>query len=256
MLLFFDTETTGLPTRRGASASDVRVWPRVVQIAWILTDRSGRRRESANYIIKPAGYVIPDEAARIHGITTSRARADGSRISLVLKEFEAAVRKCSVVVAHNTDFDLNVITAELIRRRVPTHIGRKGSVCTMTAGTDFCQLPGGRYGQYKWPTLAELHRRLFGRTPRLLHNAAWDVRACMRSYFELQRLGLLPEAFDDDIDDPRELIDEILELSADRDWFDTAFVEDVAAQLEDRGNITTNQHESLIRIRDMLANAA
>jgi hypothetical protein len=36
MILFFDVETTGLPTRRGAHYSELDVWPRIVSISWTL----------------------------------------------------------------------------------------------------------------------------------------------------------------------------------------------------------------------------
>ena len=41
--LFFDTETTGLPKNWKAPVTDTENWPRIVQIAWILsTKESGR----------------------------------------------------------------------------------------------------------------------------------------------------------------------------------------------------------------------
>ena len=38
MYLFFDTETTGLPRNWKAPVTDLNNWPRMVQIAWILSD--------------------------------------------------------------------------------------------------------------------------------------------------------------------------------------------------------------------------
>ena len=37
-VLVFDTETTGLPTERNASISDLEVWPHIVQLSYILYD--------------------------------------------------------------------------------------------------------------------------------------------------------------------------------------------------------------------------
>ena len=56
LYLFFDTETTGLPKNFKAPASDLDNWPRIVQIAWILSSQEKGRIESNDYIIKPEGY--------------------------------------------------------------------------------------------------------------------------------------------------------------------------------------------------------
>ena len=37
-VLVFDTETTGLPTERNASISDLKAWPYIVQLSYILYD--------------------------------------------------------------------------------------------------------------------------------------------------------------------------------------------------------------------------
>ena len=49
--------------------------------------------------------------------------------------------------------------------------------------------------EIKWPTLAELHHRLFASAPGGMHAADSDVRACARCFFELKRRNLirLPE---------------------------------------------------------------
>ena len=73
MYLFFDTETTGIPKNYKAPVSDIKNWPRLVQIAWLVTDKSGNEVKSAEYIIKPNGFSIPDDAAKIHGITNELA---------------------------------------------------------------------------------------------------------------------------------------------------------------------------------------
>ena len=41
MYLFLDTETTGLPLRYGRPAAQIGNWPRLVQVAWLLTDADG-----------------------------------------------------------------------------------------------------------------------------------------------------------------------------------------------------------------------
>jgi DNA polymerase-3 subunit epsilon len=189
MYLFFDTETTGLPRNYQAPVSDSRNWPRVVQIAWLITDAEGSEQKSAEYIIKPQGFVIPREASRIHGISNEVANRQGVELGPVLEEIIADLAQARVLVAHNMDFDEKIVGAEFFRWGQPNHLAKKKKVCTMKSATDFCQLPG-PYG-YKWPRLEELYKRLFEEDFVNGHQALADVRACARCYFELRRLGTL-----------------------------------------------------------------
>ena len=75
MYLIFDTETTGLPKNYNAPITDLDNWPRMVQIAWQLHELDGTLVEVKNYIVKPEGYTIPFNSAKIHGITTEKAEA-------------------------------------------------------------------------------------------------------------------------------------------------------------------------------------
>ena len=59
----------------------------------------------------------------------------------------------------------------------------------MRAATNFCRIPGPR--GYKWPTLQELHQKLFNEPFAAAHQALRDVRACSRCYFELKRRKVL-----------------------------------------------------------------
>jgi DNA polymerase III subunit epsilon len=94
-------------------------------------------------------------------------------------------------VAHNVRFDEGVIGAEFFRAgREKNPIESKTRCCTMRQATDFCQIPGGPQG-YKWPTLDQLHRTLFGVGFEGAHNAIADVRACATCFFELRRRGVL-----------------------------------------------------------------
>ena len=185
MQLFFDTETTGVPRNYNAPASDLKNWPRLIQIAWLLMDGEANEISSAEYIVKPEGFVIPKDAAKIHGITTESALQNGVALSSVLAEAVAAINKASVLVAHNMKFDEKILGAEFLRGGHPNLVEAKERRCTMLAATDYCCLPG-PHG-YKWPTLQELHTKLFSEPFGGAHSALADVRACARCYFELDR---------------------------------------------------------------------
>jgi len=187
--LFFDTETTGVPRNYKAPASDLQNWPRLVQVAWLLADEQGNDVASAEYIVKPDGFTIPQEAARIHGITTEMAMRDGVDIEAVLTTLMSSIDKSSVLIAHNMQFDEKILGAELLRAGHSNLVESKSRKCTMQSATNYCRLPG-RYG-YKWPTLSELHTKLFGEDFEGAHRALVDVRACARCYFELKRLKVM-----------------------------------------------------------------
>lgn len=193
MFLIFDTETTGLPKNYKASYKDTDNWPRMVQISWQLHDVRGKLIEVKNYIVKPENYEIPYAVVKIHGITTERAEKEGAALDLVLKEFNKALEQCIYVVGHNVDFDLNVLGAEFVRKELNTQLHRRKPLDTKDDSTEYCALPGGRGGGFKWPKLEELHERLFGDKFSGAHNAAADVEATARCFLELIRLKVLPK---------------------------------------------------------------
>jgi DNA polymerase III epsilon subunit-like protein len=190
MYLFLDTETAGLPRNWNAPATVLANWPRLVQIGWICCDAAGLELAADEYLIRPDGFVIPPDAVARHGITTARALAEGVDLSPVLHEFSKAVAGAKVLVGHNVNFDENVVGAELLRAGMQNVIPSKTRRCTMKESTNYCRIPG-RQG-YKWPTLTELHEKLFGQEFDKAHDAIADCRACMRCFFELKQLKAIP----------------------------------------------------------------
>jgi DNA polymerase III subunit epsilon len=189
MYLFFDTETTGIPKNYKAPASDLKNWPRLVQIAWLVVDETGKEIASAEHIVKPNGYVIPPAAAKIHGITTEMAMQSGMEINAILDPLVEDIGKASALIAHNIAFDEKILGAELLRAGYPNHVEAKPRKCTMQSATNYCRIPG-PYG-YKWPTLQELYMKLFQQAFTGAHHALSDVRACAKCYFELKRLKVM-----------------------------------------------------------------
>lgn len=100
MLLFFDTESTGIPKNYKAPVSDVDNWPRLVQLGYIITD-NGKIIHQNEDIVEPDGFEIPVEASDIHGITTELAKLNGIDIVEVLDEFQFWVEQCDTVIGHN-----------------------------------------------------------------------------------------------------------------------------------------------------------
>ncbi len=191
MYLIFDTETTGLPKRWDAPVSDTSNWPRAIQIAWQLHDEMGRLLEHQDYLIRPEGFNIPYDAERIHGISTELALAEGIPLSEVLEKFNAALAKSKFVVGQNVGFDVNIMGCEFYRMGVESNMPAKPVLDTCTETTaSILQLPGGRGGKFKLPTLTELHQYLFNVPFAEAHNATADVEATTRCFLELIRRGV------------------------------------------------------------------
>ena len=203
MYLIFDTETTGLPKKDNAPIAEVDNWPRVVQIAWQLHDPSGELSEHHSLLIRPDGYEIPYAAEKIHGISTEKASLHGLPLKDALERFNESVEKSRFLVGHNIQFDINALGAEFIRSGILTEFLEKEQVCTMQASTDLLKLPGGRGGKFKSPKLMELYEFLFEDQFIEAHNAAADVEATARCFFELLRtkvispdsLGINPDQY-------------------------------------------------------------
>ena len=190
MYLIFDTETTGLPKRWDAPITDTDNWPRCIQIAWQLHDDMGNCIEHQDYLVKPEGFNIPYDAEKIHGISTELAQEQGIPLAEVLEKFNEALGKTKFVVGQNVKFDLNIMGAEFVRGDVENPLQELPVLDTCTEHTaSLCEIPGGRYGKFKLPTLTELHQFLFDKPFAEAHNATADVEATTRCFLELIRLG-------------------------------------------------------------------
>lgn len=191
MILIFDTETTGLPKNYNAPPSDSENWPRVVQIAWQLHDYDGALVQHASYIIRPEGFTIPFEAEKVHGISQERALAEGIPLADAMEKFEKAIIQATYFAGHNLDFDLSILAAEWFRLNKGEFPQRPTLDTKSDAVTEFCAIPGGKNGRYKWPTLGELYFKLFGTDFEKAHNAAFDIAANGRALFELIKMGII-----------------------------------------------------------------
>jgi DNA polymerase-3 subunit alpha len=198
MFLIFDTETTGLPKNFKAPVSDSDNWPRMVQLAWQLHDNFGKLLSAKNYIIKPDGYEIPMGVSKIHGITTERAERDGYDLSVVLEELKADLKGTQYNVGHNIEFDINIVGAEFFRLGIDNDLDQKAAIDTMKSSVNFCGIPGGRGGGFKFPKLTDLHIKLFGEGFGDAHDAAYDVDATARCFFGLiKNRVILPKEITD-----------------------------------------------------------
>ena len=196
VLLFFDTETTGLPSRDRKVRSDPLSWPRLVELGWILMSDDGVCLEEHSLIIKPDGFEIPSAATEIHGISTADALLKGLQVTEVIDRFCGSARKADLFVAHNLSYDIRILLTELIRLDKRDLLPSRKGTCTMKSSARFCGIPG-RFGKgFKWPSLSGLHLKLYEKQPESAHHALDDARTCAACYFELVKRGVVMQKED------------------------------------------------------------
>ena len=188
-LLFFDTETTGLPQNWKAPLSNFNNWPRLVQLAYLIYDFDGKLIGEGNHIIKPEGFIIPYEAEKVHGISTEKALKQGEELEFVMDLFYTHIKNAEVLVAHNMSYDEKIMGCEILRTGRNNIIQDKKKICTMETSTEYCSIPG-HYG-FKWPKLSELHYKLFSKPCVETHNAAVDIKYTADCFWELKKRAII-----------------------------------------------------------------
>jgi DNA polymerase III subunit epsilon len=204
-VIVFDTETTGLPKHRNAvpTYSNLADWPYIVQFSYICYETdSGEIVAMKDYIIRlPDNVTITEDSTRIHGITQEMMLEKGVGIQEVFDDFMDLMSTADLCVAHNMDFDKNMLFVEFYRLSQTTEnmfyidslVSCRKFYCTMQEGLYVCNIKAytkmEKKEYIKFPTLLELYIHLFKETPTGLHNALNDVVACARcfNYLKFQR---------------------------------------------------------------------
>lgn len=191
MTLIVDVETTGLPLNSEVPCAErPENWPRMVRLSWLVVDEAGTIVRDGDLIVRPCGFIIPEEVVDIHGIDTATALREGVDLSEALNALAADAKDCVRLVGHNIWFDRNVIGAECRRLKRADMLAGMPMVCTMKLSTAFCAIPHPVY-VYKWPRLSELYYIIFGHEFENAHNGAADVRAVHDCYVQLKKLEVI-----------------------------------------------------------------
>lgn len=189
-IVFFDTETTGLPRDYNAPSSKLDNWPRLVQLAWIVSDYDGNVISSEDHIIIPDGFEIPSISAAIHGITTSIAKSKGEKLINVIDNFLGVLQNATAIAGHNISFDQHIVEAEILRCGRSNILKNIPSYCTMKLSANYCNILNSNK-EVKWPTLQDLYYKLYREKFENSHNAIADVKATYRCFFSLVKLGVI-----------------------------------------------------------------
>ena len=201
-IIVFDTETTGLPKSRTITPNTLHLWPFIVQFSYIMFDTDTNTiLKSYDAIVKLKPYnVISKDSIEFHGITQEISETKGINIDKVLFTFISDMRNADMIVAHNVEFDLNMIRVELLRLEQSALVNvdlelrkaifedQTNFYCTMKESINLCKIEkeNSRGTYYKFPTLTELHKHLFAVEPKHLHNSYHDILCTIRCFIKMK----------------------------------------------------------------------
>lgn len=198
-ILFFDTETTGLPNFKARSADPSQ--PAVLQLGAILCTPEGQELESYETLIKVGSRKNHPMAFAAHGISEERANEEGVYPHEAFSKFYELAMESDALCCHNFSFDIRlmrILSAQSTRMGVDTAGMWMNDIldlpyyCTMKSTIQFCALPfpSGRKGN-KFPKLEELYKILFNEPFEGAHDALTDVRGTVKCFYELRKREIL-----------------------------------------------------------------
>ena len=192
MILFFDTETTGL-------------FPgRIIQLSYVMTD--GETTVAKNFFFGVS--FIESSATKVHGFTVEKIQklSGGKTFSCDIDEIYDDFLSADLIVAHNVKFDIGFLIAEFnYQDRIFRY---RESFDTMKAFTPIMKMERSNHKGYKYPKLGEMCEFLdvypyditrksiefFGDGDVGGHDARYDTTALYLSFFEgAKKFDLLKE---------------------------------------------------------------
>ena len=194
MILFFDTETTGL-------------YPgRIIQLTYIMVD--GENPPIAKNFFFAVEYIEPSASA-INGFTVEKLAvlSNGNTFSCHTEEIYDDFKSADLIIAHNVKFDLNFMIAEFCYQ---DRIFRYNeSLDTMKVFMPIMKMERSNHKGYKYPKLGEMCEfldiypyditkmtiELFGEAVGS-HDARYDTVSLYLSFFEgAKKFDVLKETY-------------------------------------------------------------
>ena len=140
MIIYFDTETTGL-------------YPgQICQLSYIMQTKE--KTCAKNFFFK-VDFVEPSAQA-VHGFSVQKLQdlSLGKDFSCFFNEISADFEKADLICAHNTNFDFSFMRKEYERLNQTFYV--KNEFCSMKKSTPVCKLLRKSGAGYKYPKLGEL----------------------------------------------------------------------------------------------------
>jgi DNA polymerase III epsilon subunit-like protein len=120
-VMVFDTETSGLMPKHkfGTPFPPMEAYPYIMQLSWIVFNIYTNTIEEAvdEYVQIPDNVEISPGSIQVHGITREITKEKGKPITTLLAKFFVAYMKCDCIVAHNLQFDSELVRKEMWRNK-------------------------------------------------------------------------------------------------------------------------------------------
>lgn len=186
--IIFDLETTGLPVMTDKRKyHDYKMLDkydnsRIVQIAYTCVDDNYNVLYERDYKIKG---VALNGSEKYHGITEDVLEKHGLVFNDIVNNMYYDFAQCNTLIAHNADFDFNVLLSELYRRGYVDFtlmLINKRLICSMHGFKNLVNKKN-KWGGVKYPSLTELFKFVFGDDYEIenAHDAYYDVKALVDS---------------------------------------------------------------------------
>ena len=140
MILFFDTETSGL-------------YPgEICQLSYICQSANAVSGKNFYFTVNSVEYG----AYRVHGLSVEKLKelSLGKRFIDCAKEIYEDFSSADLIVAHNVRFDISFLSAEFKRAGIDAAFAK--TFCSMQKTAEFCKIPRSCHQGYKYPKLSEL----------------------------------------------------------------------------------------------------
>lgn len=140
MILYFDTETTGL------------VPGSICQLSYIMQNKESCKARNMFFSVDYVEYG----ALAVHGLSVPKLEklSGGKCFADFADEIERDFTAADIVVSHNTAFDFMFMRAEFARTGKDFYV--RDSFCTMKKSTPVCKILKRSGAGYKYPSLTEL----------------------------------------------------------------------------------------------------
>ena len=160
MYLILDVSANGDPKNWKRPADDVFNWPRLTQLSWLVYNEERELVAQANDLIKPQGWKVPKKMETKYHLTTEKLEAEGIPVREALEKLVPQIDAAKYIIAHNVTFCEGVLTSEMTRLSMPHRLEVADKYALMQEAAWYTKLPA-RGGRYKWPSLQDIHVKMF-----------------------------------------------------------------------------------------------
>jgi DNA polymerase-3 subunit epsilon len=186
-----DTETSGLfDFSKPANAEGQ---PRLAELAMIFLDADLAETGQVAFMIKPDGWSLSAEAAKVNGLSHEMLTVYGYPIADVLAAYAAAIDEGRVIVSFNTQFDTKVMRGELRRAGLDDRFEATPNICVMRACAPICRLKKSSGCGFKNPKLSEACAFFDIYYDGSQHRAEVDARCAVELLRRLRDMDMMPE---------------------------------------------------------------